>query len=178
MSRIRLRHLARVFAWTGLTSLGGGRSAYFHDAVVVRRGWVGNDEFVQDLTLSQLLPGPNFANLAVALGCRLAGWAGGAWALLAIVVPGAVVLLILTVLYFRGDFAPGTAQVMRGMGATVVGLVLVTTARLVGASIRGPAALCVAAATFVLVGPLHVNTPLAIALVLPWALWWNRPRRA
>jgi len=178
MSRVRLRHLIRVFAWTGLTSLGGGRSAYFHNAVVVRRRWVRDDEFVQDLTLSQLLPGPNFANLAVALGCRLAGWAGGAWALLAIVAPGAVILLLLTVLYFRGGFAPATTHVMHGMAATVVGLVLVTTARLVRASIRGRAGVAVAAVTFLLVGPFHVFTPLALALVLPVSLWWHRPRRA
>src|SRR3989441_9796042 len=74
MARVPLRSLIRVFAWTGLTALGGGRSAYFYDAVVVRRAWVTTGEFVQDLTLSQLLPGPNFANLAVALGCRLGGW--------------------------------------------------------------------------------------------------------
>jgi chromate transporter len=177
MRRIRLWHLIRVFAWTGLTSLGGGRSAYFHEAVVVRRPWVRSDEFVQDLTLSQLLPGPNFANLAVALGCRLAGWAGGAWALGAIVVPGAVILLLLAALYLRGGFAPGTAHLMHGMGATVVGLVLVTTGRLVRASIRGRVAVLLAAATFLLVGPLRVSTPLAIALVLPPALWWHRPRR-
>lgn len=177
MKRIRLSHLIRVFAWTGLTSLGGGRTAYFHDAVVVRRPWVPNDEFVQDLTLSQLLPGPNFANLAVALGCRLRGWAGGAWALLAIVAPGASILLLLAVLYFRGGLAPATAHVMHGMAATVVGLVLVTTGRLVRASIRGRLAVLVAAGTFVLVGPLGVSTPLAIALVLPVSLWWHRPRR-
>lgn len=178
MRQIPLSRLIRVFAWTGFTSLGGGRSAYFHDAVVMRRRWLRHDEFVQDLTLSQVLPGPNFANLAVAIGCRLAGWAGGAGALLAIVAPGAVILFALTVLYFRGGFAPATTHVMHGMAAAVVGLVLVTTARLVRASIRGGAGVAVAAVTFLLVGPLQVFTPLAIALVLPAALWWHRPRGA
>jgi len=178
MNRIPLSRLIRVFTWTGLTSLGGGRSAYFHDAVVMRRRWLRHEEFLQDLTLSQLLPGPNFANLAVALGCRLAGWAGGAGALLAIVAPGAVILFALTILYFRGGFAPATTHVMHGMAATVVGLVLVTTARLVRASIRGRAGVAVAAITFLLVGPFHVFTPLALALVLPVSLWWYRPRRA
>lgn len=178
MTRVRLGHLIRVFAWTALTSLGGGRSAYFHEAVVVRRRWVRNDEFVQDLTLSQLLPGPNFANLAVTLGYRLAGLRGGAWAFLAVLVPGAVVLLLLTALYVRGAFAPGTAPIMHGMGTVVVGLVFVMTARIVAGSIRGRAALLVAVATFLLVGPLRVNTVLSIALVLPVSLWLNRPPRA
>src|SRR5436309_14655118 len=114
MARVPLRSLIRVFAWTGLIALGGGRSAYFYDAVVVRRAWVTTGEFVQDLTLSQLLPGPNFANLAVALGCRLGGWRGGVWALLAVLVPGALALLGLTVLYVRGAFAPRATRFMQG----------------------------------------------------------------
>src|SRR5256886_16233220 len=73
--------------------------------------------FRSDLTLSQLLPGPNFANLAVALGCRLGGWRGGVWALLAVLGPGALALLGLTVLYFRGAFAPGATRLLHGMAA-------------------------------------------------------------
>ena len=178
MTRVGLRRLIGVFTWTGLTSLGGGRSAYFHEAVVVRRRWVGNDEFVQDLTLSQLLPGPNFSNLAVALGCRLAGPRGGAWALGAVLAPGAVILLALAALYFRGAFAPGVARLMHGMSAAVVGLVFVMTARIVTASLRGRAAVLIAVATFFLVGPFHVNTVVAIVLVLPLSLWLHRPARA
>jgi chromate transporter len=176
MARVPLRLIIRVFAWTGLTALGGGRSAYFYDSVVVRRSWVKTGEFVQDLTLSQLLPGPNFANLAMALGSRLGGWRGGVGGLLAVLVPGALVLLGLTALYFRGGFAPGTTRLMHGMGATVVGLVLVTTAQLVTASIRGHIATAVAVATFLLAGPLGVNSALAVCLVLPVSLWVNRPR--
>ncbi len=139
MARVPLWLLIRVFAWTGLTALGGGRSAYFYDAVVVRRSWVKTSEFV-------------------------------------LLVPGALVLLALTTLYFRGGFAPGTTRLMHGMGATVVGLVLVATAQLVAGSIRGPVATAVAVATFLLVGPLGVNTAIAVCLVLPVSLWCNRPR--
>jgi chromate transport protein ChrA len=57
--RVSLSRIIRVFAWTGLTSVGGGRYAFFYDAVVVRRPWVRSEEFVQDLTLCQFLPGPN-----------------------------------------------------------------------------------------------------------------------
>ena len=94
MRRVSLLRLIVIFAWTGLSSLGGGRSAYFHEALVRRRGWIGHDEFVQDFTLSQMLPGPNFSNLAVVLGYRLAGFAGGVWGLLAVVLPGALILLV------------------------------------------------------------------------------------
>ena len=127
MRRVSLLRLIAVFAWTGLSSLGGGRSAYFHDALVRRRGWIRHDEFVQDFTLSQVLPGPNFSNLAVVLGYRLAGIAGGVWGLLAIVLPGAVILLGAAALYLQGAFGSGRPRsCMRRLSAAVVGLVLVT----------------------------------------------------
>lgn len=174
--RARLSRIVQVFGWTGLTSLGGGRSAYFYDAVVMRRPWLKSHEFIQDLTLSQLLPGPSFSNLGVALGVRLAGWPGGAWGALALIVPGALILLALTVLYFHVGFTPNTTSAMRGMGAAVVGLVFITTARMIRASIRGGGALLVATAVFVLVGLLRVNTGLAVLVMVPVSLWLHRPR--
>jgi chromate transporter len=75
--RVRLSQILKVFGWIGLTSLGGGRSVYFHAGLVEKRRWLTNHEFIQDLTLSQLLPGPNYSNLAAGIGVRLAGWLAG-----------------------------------------------------------------------------------------------------
>jgi chromate transporter len=178
MGRVRLWQIFRVFAWTGLTSIGGGRYAFFYEAVVTRRPWVRTDEFVQDLTLSQLLPGPNFSNLAVALGFRLGGPGGAAWGALALILPGALILLGLAALYFKGGLGPSSARALHGMAAAVVGLVFVTTARIVPVSLRSWRAMGIAATVFLLVGILHVSTPLVIALVAPLSLWLVRPRRS
>ena len=174
--RARLSQILKVFGWIGLTSLGGGRSVYFHAGLVERRRWITNHEFIQDLTLSQLLPGPNYSNLAVALGVRLAGWRGGLWGAIALIVPGALILLAVAALYFRIGFTPNAASAMHGAGAAVVGLVFVTTARIMRTSIRRGAELFVAGAIFLLVGPLHVHTVLAVLLVAPVSLWIHRPR--
>lgn len=174
---VRLSRLVQVFGWTGLTSLGGGRSAYFYDAVVHKRPWLRSGEFIQDLTISQLLPGPSFANLGVALGVRLGGWRGGVCGLLSLIVPGALILLGLTLLYFHIGFTPSATSAMHGMGAAVVGLVLTTTARMIHASIRGGSAVLIAAVIFVLVGPLKINTGLAVLIMVPLSLWLHRPRR-
>jgi chromate transporter len=163
--RVSLLRLIAVFAWTGLSSLGGGRSAYFHDALVRRRAWVRNDEFVQDFTVSQVLPGPNFSNLAVALGYRLAGIPGGVWGLLAIVLPGALILVGAARLYLHGAFGGSAALLMQSLSAAVVGLVLVTTLRIVRASLRGGRGILVAAITFLAVGPLRLPT-VGVVLVM------------
>jgi chromate transporter len=176
-ARPSLRRLAAVFAWVGLTSLGGGRSAYFYDAVVARRGWLRTGEFLQDLALAQVLPGPTFSNLAVALGQRLGGRAGAFWALLAVVGPGAVLLLGLTVLYGRGWLGPGLERPLRWMAAAVVGLVLVTTGRMLRAGLRGGGpALVLAAATCAAVGLLRLPAFVVIPAMAALGLWLHRPR--
>jgi chromate transporter len=174
--RVSLPRLIAVFTWTGLSSLGGGRSAYFHDALVRRRAWIRNDEFVQDFTLSQVLPGPNFSNLAVALGYRLAGMAGGVWGLLAIMLPGAVILVGVATLYLRGAFGGSAPILMRGFSAAVVGLVCMTTVRIVRGSLRGGRGIVVAVITFLAVGPLRLSTVgvvlvmAAVSLALHWVV--------
>ena len=171
---VSLSRLIRAFAWTGLTSLGGGRSAYFHDQVVVRRPWLTNREFAQDFTLSQILPGPNFSNLGVVIGYRLAGGRGATAAALALLLPGALALLALSIVYFKFGLTPDARPFLRGMGAAVVGLVAMACARLALAVVRTPGAAVVALITFAAVGPLHVNTGLAILLALGVALLLRR----
>lgn len=176
MRRVSLLRLIVVFAWTGLSSLGGGRSAYFHEALVRRRGLISHDEFVQDFTLSQVLPGPNFSNLAVVLGHRLAGFAGGFWGLVAVVLPGAVILLVAGALYAEGAFGATAALLMRGLSAAVVGLVAITSLRIMRGSLRGFRAVVVALLTFVAVGPLRLPTVavvlvmIAVSVALQWGM--------
>src|SRR5262245_4946769 len=174
--RVRLSQIFLVFLGTGLFSIGGGRYAFFYDALVARRPWLRNDEFVQDLTLAQLLPGPTFSNISVALGLRLGGWRGAFWGALALVLPGALILLALSALYSRGDWSATTVRTMHAMSAAVVGLVFVTTARVIAVSLRGGPAIAIASTMFVLVAVLQVNTALAIVILVPASLWLHRPR--
>ncbi len=180
MRQVSLLRLIVVFAWTGISSLGGGRSAYFHEALVRRRHLISHDEFVQDFTLSQVLPGPNFSNLAVVLGYRLAGFAGGFWGLLAVVVPGALILLAAGALYAGGAFGATAALLMRGLSAAVVGLVAITSLRIVRGSLRGLRAVVVALLTFVAVGPLRLPTVMVVLVMVAVsvALQWGAGARS
>jgi chromate transporter len=175
VTRPGLWRLTAVFTWIGLASLGGGRSAYFHDALVARRGWLRDEEFLQDLALSQVMPGPNFSNLAVGLGYRLRGYPGAACALVALVLPGAVIFLALA-LFLRHGLTADAGHALLGMGAAVVGLIFVMTGRILRVGLRGRTALVLAAGTFLAVGPLRLPTYVAIAAMAALGFWLNRPR--
>ncbi|HEY6098596.1 MAG TPA: chromate transporter, partial [Anaeromyxobacter sp.] len=56
--------------------------------------WLTRGEFVELMSVGQVLPGPNVCNVALLLGDRLFGWRGAAAALGGLLtVPFAVVLL-------------------------------------------------------------------------------------
>jgi chromate transporter len=167
--------VVRAFTLTGILSIGGGRAAFFYEALVTRRRWMRVEEFLQDFTLSQLLPGPTFANLSVTLGHRLAGVAGAFGGLAAVVVPGGAILLALSAVYVARGLTPEVTTLMRGMSAAVVGLVAVTSLRMAVPALVTPRAVALAAVTFTAVGPLKLSTPAVIVVMTAVGLWLNRP---
>jgi len=70
--------LAALFAFIGLTSFGGGITAYIRRLVVTQKKWMTDEEFLPGLGLVQLLPGANVAGLAVYIGNHLKGALGSA----------------------------------------------------------------------------------------------------
>src|ERR1700722_19334150 len=119
--------LLRSFGTIGLTSLGGGRFAYFYHEFVRKQHWLNDTDLLDALALSQVLPGPNIGNLSVLLGQRLRGLRGAALALLAVLTPGAVAMLVLSALYFGHGQVPGLLPVFKGIGAAAAGLALATS---------------------------------------------------
>jgi chromate transporter len=174
-SPVSVAQVVRAFALTGILSIGGGRAAFFYEALVTRRRWMRVDEFLQDFTLAQLLPGATFSNLSITLGHRLAGVAGAFGGLAAVIIPGGGVLVLLAALYVARGLTPDVATLLRGMSAAVVGLVGVTTLRMARPTLGSARAIAIAAATFVGVGLLRLNTPAVIVAMAAVGLWLYRP---
>jgi chromate transporter len=101
MASPSMRELTAVFARIGCLSFGGpaGQIALMHDEIVEQRGWVGEDEFLRALNFCHLLPGPEAQQLATWIGWKLHGVRGGLIAGLLFVVPGAAVILALSLFY-------------------------------------------------------------------------------
>ncbi|MER3483609.1 MAG: chromate transporter, partial [Meiothermus sp.] len=94
--KVPLDKLFWAFLSIGLVAFGGGGNAQIYSAIVRRRGWMSDREFLETTALCRILPGPVFANLAAHLGARLGGVPGGILALLGVLTPGATLMLLLS----------------------------------------------------------------------------------
>jgi len=91
----------RVWARIGFLSFGGpaGQIALMHRELVDQRGWVDEARFLQALNVCMLLPGPEAMQLATWIGWIRGGWRGGLVAGLWFVMPGALAILALSLIY-------------------------------------------------------------------------------
>jgi len=116
------------FYRSGSLVFGGGHVLLpLLDAVVVPKHWVSQDTFLAGYGAAQALPGPLFtfaAFLGVAMQTPPGGLVGGIVALIAIFLPGA--LLIVGTLPFWSELRRSQAMqaALKGVNAAVVGLLL------------------------------------------------------
>ena len=106
--------------------------------LVERERWLTREQFVELLSVAQVLPGPNVVNLALMFGDRAFGMRGAFAALAGMLAAPMLVVLLLTALY--GQFAqlPAVTGALRGMGAVAAGLVFSTGLKLLGTLRRNP----------------------------------------
>jgi len=119
---VSLVDIFALFARIGLTSFGGGLSAWIYREVVDRRRWLSEDEFLAGLTLAQILPGPNVINISIYIGQRLRGSAGSVTAAVALLLPPMIVAVgLVTLFHAYGDIA-WLHDLLEGVAAAAIGL--------------------------------------------------------
>jgi len=175
--RVSLLAIAGLFSFIGLTSFGGGITAYIRRLVVSRKGWMTDEEFLPGLGVVQLLPGANVAGLAVYIGNHLKGPLGSAVALVSLFIPPFVTTCALGFLYFHaGQKADGMAM-LAGITAVACGLMASMVFEAGQKSIKGVFDIILILITFALVRFAHLHVPVVILIMAPLALWWHRPRK-
>ncbi len=158
-----------AFYRSGALVFGGGHVVLpLLEAEVVQSGWVTADEFLAGYGAAQAVPGPlfTFAAYLGALLPGLGGVPGALLALLAIFLPG--FLLLVGVLPFWNQFRQwGSAQaLMRGANAAVVGILGAALYQPVWTSaIIGPYEFALALTGFLLLTVWKLPVWLVVALV-------------
>ena len=118
--------LLRSFLRIGLLSFGGpaGQIALMHREVVDERKWIEDKEYLSALNFCMLLPGPEAMQLATWVGWRLHGAKGGLATGLLFILPGALVVLALAVIYESFGAVPQVAAALLGIKAAVLAIVI------------------------------------------------------
>ena len=115
------------FFRSGALVFGGGHVVLplLHDAVV-GSGWISDSNFLSGYGLAQALPGPvfTFAGFLGAAG-QPGGWQGGIWTLLAIFLPGWLLVLGGLPLWQRVSRNERVRAGLAGANASVVGILAV-----------------------------------------------------
>ncbi|HJV95512.1 MAG TPA: chromate transporter [Albitalea sp.] len=108
----------------------GGVLAIAQRELVERVQWLTREQFVETLSVAQVLPGPNVVNLAMMVGDRFFGMRGAFTALAGMLLAPLVIVLALTALYTQFAAHPTVSGALRGMGAVAAGLVISTALKL------------------------------------------------
>ncbi len=121
----RLWQLWWLFLRFGLTMFGSGYLlvAYLQSALVDRLGLLSTAQLLEAIVIGEMTPGPLFT-VSTAIGYLLAGGAGAAVATLAIFLPSFPLAMLLGRIMPRLSRSRVARQVLRGLGAAVVGIML------------------------------------------------------
>jgi chromate transporter len=156
------REALRVWLRIGCLSFGGpaGQIALMHREVVEERGWLGEGEYLNALNFCMLLPGPEAMQLATYAGWRLHGVRGGLAAGLLFVLPGALVVLTLAMLYTALGDVPLIQAAFLGIKAAVLVIVIEALLRISRRALEERKHYVVAGAAFVAIFFFTIPFPL------------------
>jgi chromate transporter len=148
----------------GCLSFGGpaAQFALMHREVVDERAWVSDRRFLQALNFCTLLPGPEAMQLATYLGWLMHGVRGGFVAGGLFVLPGAAVMLALSLLYAGFGTVPFVAAGFFGLKCAVLVLVADAVRRLAARALKTNAARLVAIAAFIALFGFAAPFPLVV----------------
>ncbi len=163
---LRPTFLQALVVWIkiGLLSFGGpaGQIALMHRELVEKRRWVSNGRFLHALNFCMLLPGPEAQQLAIYTGWLLHRVRGGVVAGLLFVIPGALLMALISVVYVLYGKLPLFEAIFYGLKPAVMAIVAAAVIRIGTKALRNRLLWVVAALSFSAIFFFDVPFPLII----------------
>jgi chromate transporter len=133
--------------WLGTVGFGGPivHLALLEEHAVRRRQWLTSDEFLELLGLTNLIPGPNSTEIAMAIGYKRAGLPGLLVAGVCFILPAACLTMLLAWLYVRYAGLPWLQPALTGLAPAVLVVMAQGAWRLGRDAVRSAADLVAAA---------------------------------
>ena len=120
------------FLYVGCFAFGGAYGAIplIRD-VVLKYGWLAEEELTYMIAVSESTPGPIMINLATYVGSTQAGILGSLIATTAVVIPSFVIMLLITAVLKHAIKHPAVQAVLQGMKPCIIGIILATGAYMI-----------------------------------------------
>jgi chromate transporter len=169
--------LFRVFGRIGLLSFGGpaAQIALMHRELVEDRNWLTEGDYLRALSFCMMLPGPEAMQLATYAGWRLRGTGGGLLAGMLFVMPGAVVVLALAMIYAAFGQVPLMSALFVGVQAAVLAIVLHALHKVAKRALKNRLHWALAGAAFIALFALNLPFPILI-LGAGFLGFWLEPK--
>jgi chromate transporter len=148
----------------------GGVLPFARRMLIEQRRWLSEREFIEVLSLSQFLPGPNIVNVSIIVGSRFRGASGSVAAVLGLMLMPFLIVLALAALYAQFAAIEAVRGATNGVSAAATGLVIATAIKM-AQPLKGVAwQIAMGILTFVAIGLLRVPLLWALAVLAPLSI--------
>jgi chromate transporter len=119
------RKVFLYFLLLGFVNIGGpvAQITMMYNHMVEKEHWLSKDRFVKIMGFAHMLPGPEALQLAIYVGYLKRGLLGGTIAGLTFIIPGAIVMVVLSFLYVTYGSLPQVNDVLFILKPAVLGII-------------------------------------------------------
>lgn len=127
-----IKEVALLFLKFGTTAFGGPAAhiSMMQDEVVRKRSWLTQNEFLDMLSATNFIPGPNSTEMAIHIGYRRAGYTGLILAGTLFILPAALIVSIIAHFYLRYGNLPSVQNAFNGIKPVIIAIILQALAHL------------------------------------------------
>lgn len=138
-----VNHLTEVLSFflrLGLTAFGGPAAhiAIMQNELVKRRKWLSEQQFLDLIGITNLIPGPNSTEMAIHIGLLRAGWAGFWVGGIAFILPAFLIVLGLAWAYVAYGTLPQVGWLLYGIKPVVIAILIQALWQLGRKAIKDP----------------------------------------
>jgi len=125
-SKGAIREVVSLFLKLGITGFGGPAAhiAMMHDETVNRRKWLKDEEFLDLMGATNLIPGPNSTEMAIHLSYMKAGVRGLILGGISFILPAVFIVIVLAFLYTKYNSFPQIGMLLYGIKPVIIAIVL------------------------------------------------------
>ena len=177
----RLTEVVKLFLKLGMTAFGGPAAhiAMMHNEIVKRRKWLSDQQFLDLVGATNLIPGPNSTEMAIHIGFLRAGWPGLIMGGICFIIPAMLIVLFLAWVYVHFGATPQAEWLLYDIKPVVIAIIVQALWSLGQKAVKGALTAAVAVVVIILyfVGINEIALLFGGGLIVMLVMNYRRLRR-